>query len=125
MEFTFTNEFITIFPKFFQKDVDNATIIVYSIFCCEKHINFSEMRKCRNWQTSKTKDLVAIAVVWVQVPSSAVKMSAVNKAEMPYLSHFLLVKGLQKMCKNVYTFLHSSVGLYIQGFLQFVTFLLV
>ena len=31
------------------------------------------MRKCRNWQTSKTKDLVAIAVVWVQVPSSAVK----------------------------------------------------
>lgn len=30
------------------------------------------MRKCRNWQTSKTKDLVTIAVVWVQVPSSAV-----------------------------------------------------
>ncbi len=28
-------------------------------------------RKCRNWQTSKTKDLVTIAVVWVQVPSSA------------------------------------------------------
>ena len=54
------------------------------------------MRKCRNWQTSKTKDLVAIAVVWVQVPSSAVKMSAINKAEMPYLSHFLLFKGLQK-----------------------------
>ena len=29
------------------------------------------MRKCRNWQTSKTKDLVIIAIVWVQVPSSA------------------------------------------------------
>ena len=29
------------------------------------------MRKCRNWQTSKTKDLVFIANVWVQVPSSA------------------------------------------------------
>ena len=28
-------------------------------------------RKCRNWQTSKTKDLVIIAIVWVQVPSSA------------------------------------------------------
>ena len=28
-------------------------------------------RKCRNWQTSKTKDLVFIANVWVQVPSSA------------------------------------------------------
>ena len=25
----------------------------------------------RNWQTSKTKDLVIIAIVWVQVPSSA------------------------------------------------------
>ena len=30
-----------------------------------------QMRKCRNWQTSKTKDLVIIAIVWVQVPSSA------------------------------------------------------
>ncbi|EDN79101.1 hypothetical protein RUMGNA_00612 [Mediterraneibacter gnavus ATCC 29149] len=28
-------------------------------------------RKCRNWQTSKTKDLVINAIVWVQVPSSA------------------------------------------------------
>ena len=32
-----------------------------------------DMRKCRNWQTSKTKDLVSIALVWVQVPSSAFK----------------------------------------------------
>ena len=31
------------------------------------------MRKCRNWQTSKTKDLVLIASVWVQVPSSALE----------------------------------------------------
>ena len=30
-------------------------------------------RKCRNWQTSKTKDLVSNALVWVQVPSSALK----------------------------------------------------
>ena len=30
-----------------------------------------DTRKCRNWQTSKTKDLVFIANVWVQVPSSA------------------------------------------------------
>ena len=29
------------------------------------------MRKCRNWLTCKTKDLVIIAIVWVQVPSSA------------------------------------------------------
>ena len=33
------------------------------------------MRKCRNWQTSKTKDLVINAIVWVQVPSSAVRKS--------------------------------------------------
>ena len=33
-----------------------------------------DMRKCRNWQTSKTKDLVIIAIVWVQVPSSAFNM---------------------------------------------------
>ena len=30
-----------------------------------------EMQECRNWQTSKTKDLVINAIVWVQVPSSA------------------------------------------------------
>ena len=33
----------------------------------------AETRKCRNWQTSKTKDLVIIAIVWVQVPSSALR----------------------------------------------------
>ena len=33
------------------------------------------LRKCRNWQTSKTKDLVINAIVWVQVPSSAVHKS--------------------------------------------------
>ena len=35
--------------------------------------SLTDMRKCRNWQTSKTKDLVIIAIVWVQVPSSAFK----------------------------------------------------
>ena len=35
------------------------------------HVLIYHMRKCRNWQTSKTKDLVSIALVWVQVPSSA------------------------------------------------------
>ena len=37
------------------------------------------MRKCRNWQTSKTKDLVSIALVWVQVPSSAHKKRGSNR----------------------------------------------
>ena len=31
----------------------------------------SVMQECRNWQTSKTKDLVAVIAVWVQVPSPA------------------------------------------------------
>ena len=30
-----------------------------------------KLRKCRNWQTSKTKDLVPDNGVWVQVPLSA------------------------------------------------------
>ena len=41
---------------------------------CKQYIILTfvvNMRKCRNWQTSKTKDLVSIALVWVQVPSSA------------------------------------------------------
>ena len=42
------------------------------------------MRKCRNWQTSKTKDLVTIAVVWVQVPSSAL----FNLVRKPYNQGF-------------------------------------
>ena len=46
----------------------------YSITCREELIPAKQnMRKCRNWQTSKTKDLVSIALVWVQVPSSALK----------------------------------------------------
>ena len=39
------------------------------------HVLIYHMRKCRNWQTSKTKDLVSIALVWVQVPSSALNLS--------------------------------------------------
>ena len=38
------------------------------------------MRKCRNWQTSKTKDLVTVYVVWVQVPSSALTKGSSLKA---------------------------------------------
>ena len=34
--------------------------------------DLSVMQECRNWQTSKTKDLVSNALVWVQVPSPAV-----------------------------------------------------
>ena len=47
-----------------------------------------DMRKCRNWQTSKTKDLVSIALVWVQVPSSALKNEELCEFMVPY---FLLL----------------------------------
>ena len=40
------------------------------------------MRKCRNWQTSKTKDLVGIALVWVQVPSSALNESRAGRKDL-------------------------------------------
>ena len=46
-----------------------------------------DMRKCRNWQTSKTKDLVSIALVWVQVPSSA---------------FFYFIKKCQKPAKRLF-----------------------
>ena len=44
------------------------------------------MRKCRNWQTSKTKDLVIIAIVWVQVPSSALNNKTGTKQRVWSLS---------------------------------------
>ena len=44
------------------------------------------MRKCRNWQTSKTKDLVIIAIVWVQVPSSALNNKTGTKQNVWSLS---------------------------------------
>ena len=43
------------------------------------------MRKCRNWQTSKTKDLVTVYVVWVQVPSSA-RSKGINSKELVLFS---------------------------------------
>ena len=45
------------------------------------------MRKCRNWQTSKTKDLVIIAIVWVQVPSSALNNKTGAKQSVWSLSY--------------------------------------
>ena len=58
-----------------KKGVDIQDPLCYTITCREGENKKSQgnavMRKCRNWQTSKTKDLVSIALVWVQVPSSA------------------------------------------------------
>ena len=62
-----------------KKVVDIQDPLCYTITCREGENKKSQgnavMRKCRNWQTSKTKDLVSIALVWVQVPSSALEIS--------------------------------------------------
>ncbi len=50
------------------------------------------MRKCRNWQTSKTKDLVSNALVWVQVPSSAVHKKYRMPGNKAFPVLFLLLK---------------------------------
>ena len=62
------------------------------------------MRKCRNWQTSKTKDLVSIALVWVQVPSSAL----INKVGSLIIQGFLFFVCSQFLgdswfTKSIYT----------------------
>ena len=50
------------------------------------------MRKCRNWQTSKTKDLVIIAIVWVQVQSSALNNKTGTKQSVWSLSYCSMPK---------------------------------
>ena len=68
------------------------------------------MRKCRNWQTSKTKDLVSIALVWVQVPSSAF-FYFIKKCQKPAKRLFCglfwtpNVQEVDKVCQNSAPFL--------------------
>ena len=86
------------------------------------------MRKCRNWQTSKTKDLVAIAVVWVQVPSSAwnEKTQEWNPESFsfPYRNGSCPQGPKQKrqaefLCENSNCLLIFSVPIYGQGQIKF------
>ena len=61
-------------------------IVTISYFIAQRFLLYEcDMRKCRNWQTSKTKDLVSIALVWVQVPSSALFNGAgsLDKSRLP------------------------------------------
>ena len=49
--------------KFYKKNkkaVDTSRIMHYNNYCCVVDNNFIEMRKCWNWQTGKTKDLVSV-----------------------------------------------------------------
>ena len=43
-------------------------MVIYRLYDGHREV---DMQECRNWQTSKTKDLVINAIVWVQVPSPA------------------------------------------------------
>ena len=61
------------FLQFFWKKW--LTFLFFFAIIRKSSREMTDMRKCRNWQTSKTKDLVSIALVWVQVPSSALEIS--------------------------------------------------
>ena len=65
------------------------------------------MRKCRNWQTSKTKDLVIIAIVWVQVPSSALNNKTGTKRSVWSLSYCSKPKRALNMVQGLAS---GSVG---------------
>ena len=68
--------------------VDIFGLIWYYIkVAWDKRQKIKYMRKCRNWQTSKTKDLVIIAIVWVQVPSSALNNKTGIKQSVWSLSY--------------------------------------
>ena len=57
-----------------------------------------DMRKCRNWQTSKTKDLVSIALVWVQVPSSACRALDDSRAFLFARTGLFVLCGCLELC---------------------------
>ena len=68
---------VNTFFEFFKKNIFFDFFELFQIFLLTIQSTFAIIhlvpRKCRNWQTSKTKDLVINAIVWVQVPSSAAK----------------------------------------------------
>ena len=80
-----TNDILSNFLKYvnrknnLKKSVDNCCLVCYYNRVADRYATNTDARKCRNWQTSKTKDLVIIAIVWVQVPSSAL----LNLGERP------------------------------------------
>ena len=70
-----------------KKLLDRIIYICYYKWAFTKVI---DMRKCRNWQTSKTKDLVLIASVWVQVPSSAFLILKIRTVRRKWENSFIL-----------------------------------
>ena len=58
-------------------------MVIYRLYDGHREV---DMQECRNWQTSKTKDLVINAIVWVQVPSSASFQKIFQNAEVSELA---------------------------------------
>ena len=67
------------------------------------------MQECRNWQTSKTKDLVSTALVWVQVPSPALSKIRVGHMTYPYF-YYMPRSTLEPMVQGLLDINVSSVG---------------
>ena len=99
--------------KNFKKGVDFVNGLWYYIICREELTPAKQnMRKCRNWQTSKTKDLVSIALVWVQVPSSACRALDDSRA-------FLFARtGLFVLCAHLELCLRMSKKFICMFFLK-------
>lgn len=51
------------------------------------------MRECWNWQTGQTKDLVIVAIVWVQVPSPALNI-------LEFIRVLSILKGNEKRIRK-------------------------
>ena len=88
-------------------------IVTISYFIAQRFLLYEcDMRKCRNWQTSKTKDLVSIALVWVQVPSSACRALDDSRA-------FLFARtGLFVLCAHLELCLRMSKKFICMFFLK-------
>ena len=88
-------------------------IVTISYFIAQRFFLYEcDMRKCRNWQTSKTKDLVSIALVWVQVPSSACRALDDSRA-------FLFARtGLFVLCAHLELCLRMSKKFICMFFLK-------
>ena len=79
------------FLQFFWKKW--LTFLFFFAIIRKSSREMTDMRKCRNWQTSKTKDLVLIASVWVQVPSSALEKEKRKPFNMEVSFFFIFWKS--------------------------------
>ena len=105
-----TNDIVSNFRKYVNRKnnfkklkklkitVDNCCIVCYYNRVADRHA--ADARKCRNWQTSKTKDLVIIAIVWVQVPSSALKIKGSSKRMNLFCYHYIQTKNCNQRGKQ-------------------------